>query len=342
MRGRLPVVCGGTNYYVQSLLLKSSLLTSDEQSDEETHSDEIRTMLEQRDSAELYYELQKVDPAMAAKLHENDKRKIVRALQVFREKGKPLSQVLAQQAADGLGTFQPSNMRYDACVFCTVAPRELLTARIDARVEEMFKAGLLDEIRDFHLKIPDISQFNNQGLLQSIGFKEFLPHLRGDMPLEACKQSVQLRTRRYAIRQLQWITRQFVGRGLPVLRVDSPWLVDDKEALVRQVVSAVQEYLSVAPSWYDLFYSNAFEFSSKEYSQIQVWRSEQVVSRPETTLKWKKFHCELCDVTVNGENEWSQHQGSFRHRREAHRSRRRKEAFEPSESSTVSEHHSST
>ncbi|KAF0852922.1 mitochondrial tRNA dimethylallyltransferase [Andalucia godoyi] len=314
-RKKMPIVCGGTNYYVQSLLLKSSLVNESSENEED---DELLTAeLDSRDSKSLYAELQRIDPIMAVKLHPNDKRKILRALQVFHKKGIPYSEILVQQESKGMGTFRPSNMRYDAMVLSVTAPRDVLNRRIDERVEQMFENGLLNEIRDFHKRLGQPEVFPNQGLLQSIGFKEFLPFLQSAESLGECKEAMKGRTRRYAIRQAHWIQHQFVNRGLPIFEIRSPWLSHEPEGYFGDITAAVNGFCAT-PSCYDSIYNNNSDIRGKLTNRtVKITpASGTALSRPQTTLTWKKVRCESCNITMNGENEWTVHLQSSKHKRQ--------------------------
>ena len=141
----------------------------------------------------LLAELRRVDPASAEKLHPSDEKRILRALEVYRETGKPLSQWNAEEAA------RPP--RYDAV---TIAlrwrDRERQRALIDQRVDEMVAQGLLEEVRTLLASVP-----RGATALQAIGYKEFLGVLDGTCTEAEAIGMVKLRSRQYAKRQLTWL-----------------------------------------------------------------------------------------------------------------------------------------
>ena len=143
--------------------------------------------------APLLAELRRVDPVSAAKLHPSDEKRILRALEVFRETGRPLSQLNAQEAA------RPP--RYDAVTIALRwADREKQRALIDRRVDEMVAQGLLREVRALLTSVP-----RDATALQAIGYKEFSGVLDGTCTEEEAIAMVKLRSRQYAKRQLTWL-----------------------------------------------------------------------------------------------------------------------------------------
>uniref|UniRef100_A0A8C5EN27 tRNA dimethylallyltransferase n=1 Tax=Gouania willdenowi TaxID=441366 RepID=A0A8C5EN27_GOUWI len=183
---KLPIVVGGTNYYIESLLWRVLLDTAKENKESGDAGDGAQNRkleLEKLAGAELHERLAKVDPTMAAMLHPNDKRKIARSLQIHEETGVPHSRWLEEQrqqeGGDGLG----GPLRYpEPCIFWLHAEMKALDTRLDGRVDEMLSAGLIRELKDFHIrynaqKIKTDSQDYQHGIFQSIGFKEFHDYL---------------------------------------------------------------------------------------------------------------------------------------------------------------------
>lgn len=154
-RNKLPIVVGGTNYYIESLLWKVLLDTGDNE-DSSDGGDEVlnrKLELEKLGGAELHKRLMEVDPKMAAMLHPNDKRKIARSLQVHQDTGVPHSVWLEEQRRQEGGGGLGGPLRYsDPCIVWLHADMEALNTRLDARVDEMLAAGLIGELKDFHVR----------------------------------------------------------------------------------------------------------------------------------------------------------------------------------------------
>jgi tRNA dimethylallyltransferase len=164
-----------------------------------------RLMEEARDDpAALHRRLQAVDAAAAARLHPNDTRRLVRALEVFESTGRPISSMQRE--------FE-TGRRADECrVFVLDWPRAELNERIDRRVEAMFRTGLVDETRLLLERGIELSRTARQ----AVGYREVLEHLEGNLDLESTIELVKLRTRQFAKRQLTWFRSLSECRSVPV------------------------------------------------------------------------------------------------------------------------------
>ncbi|XP_019478245.1 tRNA dimethylallyltransferase isoform X4 [Meleagris gallopavo] len=182
-RDKIPIVVGGTNYYIESLLWKVLVNTKEKSSLVSGTVTDRKVELEQLDAVDLHRRLSQVDPEMAAKLHPNDKRKVARSLQVFEETGIPHSEILQQQQEEEGGGPLGGPLKYPhSCILWLHADQAALDQRLDQRVDDMLAAGLLEELRDFHQrynqeKVTENRQDYQHGIFQSIGFKEFHEYL---------------------------------------------------------------------------------------------------------------------------------------------------------------------
>lgn len=192
-RGKLPIVAGGTGLYIDSLL--SGRTFAPFSPDSALRGELEREMAEQGGAAMLE-ELAKVDPEAAARLHPNDHKRIIRALEVYRSTGKTITQHNRETQA-----IPP---RYDALTIgLAFQDRQAMWRRIDQRVDEMVAAGLEDEVR--RLLTSGISP--KCTAMQAIGYKEFTQALSGEMTWQEAADVVKLRSRQYAKRQLTWFGR---------------------------------------------------------------------------------------------------------------------------------------
>ena len=213
-RGRLPVVAGGTGLYITSLL--EGIAFTPQKPDPAR-----RAALQARDPAELYAELQ-VDPATAAALHPNQTGRIIRALEVFYETGRPMSEQRAAARPD-----EPPYRSLCLCLACR--DRAALYARTDARVTVMLQHGLLAEAEQVW-RHRDIYQT----AAQAIGYKEFFPYFEGTADLASCTAALQRATRRYAKRQLTW----FGHHGAPA------WLYLEDGDVEERAAHLVEKFLA--------------------------------------------------------------------------------------------------
>uniref|UniRef100_A0A5F9DPT0 tRNA dimethylallyltransferase n=1 Tax=Oryctolagus cuniculus TaxID=9986 RepID=A0A5F9DPT0_RABIT len=181
-RDKIPIVVGGTNYYIESLLWKVLVSTKPQEMGSENTTDR-KVELEKEDGHELHRRLSQVDPEMAAKLHPHDKRKVARSLQVFEETGISHSEFLHRQHAEEGGGPLGGPLKFpNPCILWLHADQTVLDERLDKRVDDMLAAGLLEELRDFHRRynqknVSEDSQDYQHGIFQSIGFKEFHEYL---------------------------------------------------------------------------------------------------------------------------------------------------------------------
>ena len=180
-RGKLPILVGGTGLYIQALLegyqFNPTSITTLRDDDESTDT--------------LYERLNERDPLTAGRIHPNDRKRILRALEVITTENQPLSRDKAAQ------------LQFNGLVCGLTMERQALYHRIDQRVDQMVEQGLLAEI-DFLL---------SKGLsttataLQAIGYKEFIAAIQNNLSLETAIEQVKLASRRYAKRQLTWFRR---------------------------------------------------------------------------------------------------------------------------------------
>ena len=205
-RDSTPLFVGGTGLYLRSLLRGVF--------EGPPANDELRKRLESeaaREGAEvLYHRLQQLDSHTAARLHPNDLRRVVRALEVIELTGQPLS---AQHREEPL----PINQR-PANVLWLAPPRDWLYDRINRRVEAMLNAGWLDEVRSLLAEPQPMSQTAGQAL----GYKELCEHLRGERTLAEAVTLIQTRTRQFAKRQHTWFRNLEECRPLPITGDESP------------------------------------------------------------------------------------------------------------------------
>ena len=188
-RGKVALFVGGTGLYASVLI--DGIFKAD------CKDPQARNRLyheaEKKGSSYLHAQLQKVDPDAAVKIHPNDTRRIVRALEIFYSCGKPISQV--QKERKGLAD------KYEVKIFCLNMARDRLYRRIDARVEEMFKEGLALQVkRLLKLKLSKTSFF-------AIGIRELKGYFSGNYGLDEAMRLVKKNTRNYAKRQLTWFRK---------------------------------------------------------------------------------------------------------------------------------------
>ena len=217
-RGKTAIIAGGTGLYVDALMAGRTFAPYPETG--------RRQALEQEAEAQgmehMLSRLKAVDPDSAARLHLADRKRIIRALEVYEETGKTITEHnLETQAVPD--KYQP------VWLGLTYEPRQLLYDRIDLRVDNMLEQGLLEEIRS----LLDHGIPRQCTAMQAIGYKEFLPVLDGSEQLETAVEQVKQGSRRYAKRQLTWFRRN------PKIH----WILQNRETTGSDVFSQAAEQI---------------------------------------------------------------------------------------------------
>ena len=186
-RGALPVLCGGTGLYLDGILAGRAL-------GDAPANEALRKELEERDPDRLYEELCAIDPESAAAIHKNNRKRVIRALEIYRLTGRTKTDWDAASKTGG--------SRYAVKkILLFPRDRQALYDAINARVDAMFAAGLEEEARALFARSPSATA------AQGIGYKEFLPYFGGRATLEDTKEAIKKASRNYAKRQLTWFSK---------------------------------------------------------------------------------------------------------------------------------------
>ena len=187
-RGKQVLFVGGTALYLKALL--RGLFDGPPANWE--FRKQIEEELAEVSAEDLFERLRSVDPVSADKLHINDRRRIIRALEVYHSTGTPISHWQTE--------FDRATSVDDCKVFTIRHARPILHERIESRVHQMFKAGLVDEVSGLLKKWSDLSRTASQ----AVGYREVIEHLRGERDLATTMEKVLTRTRRFARHQETW------------------------------------------------------------------------------------------------------------------------------------------
>ncbi|WP_278955463.1 tRNA (adenosine(37)-N6)-dimethylallyltransferase MiaA [Lactobacillus apis] len=215
-KNKLPILVGGTGFYVNALLNRMQLGEVNEH--KQAVDDYWQSYLDKNGEAALWQELAKQDQVTASKIPVTNSRRVLRALTVIKRTGKKFSEQQTQ--------IKP---RYDYLIFGLNSDRQEIYHRIDLRVDQMMDAGLLDEARFIY----DNRQKEYQ-VLQAIGYKEFFPYFEGNKELDDSVKDLKTASRRYAKRQLTYFRHQ-----LPITWVDP---LNDQDYLIKMKQKA-EEWL---------------------------------------------------------------------------------------------------
>ncbi|MBQ8135926.1 MAG: tRNA (adenosine(37)-N6)-dimethylallyltransferase MiaA [Clostridia bacterium] len=197
-----PILAGGTGLYLDGLMYRRTFGGAG--ADESLRA-EYHRFADEHGNAALFERLRMKDPKAAAKLHPNDVRRVIRALEVIETTGQSIAAAIDKQRRED----------FDFRLYAISLPRETLYRRIDARVDAMMAAGLLEEVHAlFDRRVPRDAQ-----AIQGLGYKELYACFLGETTLAEAVNLIKLRTRHYAKRQLTWFHRV---EGLSWLPMDDP------------------------------------------------------------------------------------------------------------------------
>ena len=192
-KGKIPILVGGTGFYIQAIT-RDIDFTQSEQDD--SYRQELEALAAEKGSSFLHDMLASVDPKSAEDIHENNVKRVIRALEFYKQNGTRISEHNEEQKEH----VSPYNLAY----VVLNAPRPLLYERIDARVDEMLKNGLVEEVKT----LQRLGCHRGMVSMQGLGYKEILAWLEGEYPYDEAVRILKRDTRHFAKRQLTWFRRE--------------------------------------------------------------------------------------------------------------------------------------
>ncbi|ENN70881.1 hypothetical protein YQE_12286, partial [Dendroctonus ponderosae] len=310
---KLPVVVGGTNYYIESLLWR--ILVQNPEEKVLTQTGMLPSNQHELASSVLHEQLKRLDPAMARRLHPNNKRKILRSLEILHQRGKKHSEIIDEQCQTSMST-SGGGLRYDnAVVFWLQCDQDVLNKRLDDRVDKMIEEGLLEELLHFHKVYnqqrlleggpPDYTK----GIFQSIGFKEFHSYLIlseaektsevGRKLLQLAIDELKMVTRRYARKQIKWMSNRFLSRKdrqvPPIYALDTSDVAQWTQKVTNPAFRIVESHICGT------------------LSTIEPLPMRDTVSVP--NLLDDSYLCEVCNRIFVGKHQRDIHMNSRKHRK---------------------------
>lgn len=190
-RGKIPVLCGGTGLYFDSII--NNLEFSEMETDEE-YRQSLNALAEEKGCEFVHRMLREVDPRSADAIHPNNLKRVIRALEIYKVSGKPKSVLDREQRGEPL---------YEGEIFGLSRPRDVLYDRINRRVDIMMEQGLLEEVKT----LLGMGISPKATSMQAIGYKELVWYLDGTLPLKEAVDKIKQESRRYAKRQITWFKR---------------------------------------------------------------------------------------------------------------------------------------
>lgn len=202
-RNKLPILAGGTGLYINSVTCNMDF--TEAESDEE-YRKELENLAEEKGNEFIHNMLKDIDPISYSEIHYNNRKRVIRALEVYKLTGKPFSSFNAGE--------EFYNGKYDIKYYVLNMDRAKLYERINKRVDIMMSSGLLEEC----IKLKDMGYNSSMQSMQGIGYKEVFYYLEGKISLEEAVEMIKKGTRNYAKRQLTWFRRDpraiFINKDL--------------------------------------------------------------------------------------------------------------------------------
>ncbi len=192
-KGKIPILVGGTGFYIQSVLYDIDFSKSDENP---ALRAELEAVARQKGTAYLHSLLKECDEKAAEEIHANNVKRVIRAIEYFRQTGRKISEHNETQ--------RRKQCAYDARYFVLTDERQRLYENIDKRVDIMIKNGLVDEVR----KLLAMGCMRDSTAMQGLGYKEIISYLEGETTLEEAVYIIKRDTRHFAKRQLTWFRRE--------------------------------------------------------------------------------------------------------------------------------------
>jgi tRNA dimethylallyltransferase len=217
-RGKYPIIVGGTGLYINSLIYNIDF--SETQTDWELR-ESLKKEVEEKGNRYLYEKLKKIDPETAKRLHENDIKRIIRAIEVFKQTNKTMTEHIEKSRLN--------HPPYKYLIFGLRMDRQRLYRRIEKRVDLMMEAGLIEEVKS----LISLGYDKNTIAMQGLGYKEVLSWLKGEMSTDELVEILKRDTRRYAKRQISWFKRI---EGIQWLDIDEDTKTGD---LVKKITGSI-------------------------------------------------------------------------------------------------------
>ncbi|KAL3233522.1 hypothetical protein RNJ44_03562 [Nakaseomyces bracarensis] len=315
-RNKVPIIVGGTHYYLQVLFNKHVDASIEANIGDQQLSEKQRELLDSGDNELVHRTLSIVDPTIAKKFHPNDNRRVRRMLEIYYLTHKKPSELFEQQEV---------KLKFDTLFYWIYSEPHVLDQRLDARVDSMLQTGGMDEINqlfDYYNEQHMSPEKCENGVWQVIGFKEFLPWLLNpdSVTLQECIERMKIRTRQYAKRQVKWIRKMLIPdiKG-DIYVLNATDLSDWQNSVSKRAFQIGDQFMEGISINYPHAPEGLKDLISKE----------QTVDRK--LNDWQNFTCETCRDHDNkpliciGEKNWNIHLKSKRHRANLNRGSKKAE-----------------
>ncbi len=224
-RGKIPIIVGGTGFYIQALLYDIDFTENEGDS---VYREKLEALAKEKGAAYLHGQLAMVDPKSAEEIHANNIKRVIRALEFYHQTGQKISEHNERE--------RQKESPYQFCYFVLNDRRECLYERIDQRVDQMIRNGLVQEVQTLKERGCTKQMVSMQGL----GYKEIFSYLEGDCSLEEAVYIIKRDTRHFAKRQLTWFKRE-----RDVIWVQKDGLNYDDKKLLQSLLESIKERMNL-------------------------------------------------------------------------------------------------
>ena len=224
-KGKVPIVVGGTGFYIQALLYDIDFTENNEDTSYRT---ELENLAAEKGVDFVHDMLREVDPASADAIHANNLKRVIRALEFYKQTGEKISEHNEKERA--------KESPYEFCYFVLNDDRDRLYQRIDLRIDQMVEEGLLEEVS----ALKDKGYTKDMVSMQGLGYKEILDYLNGECTFEEAIYILKRDTRHFAKRQLTWFRRE-----KDVIWVNKNEFKHDEEQILSSMLDTIRERTNI-------------------------------------------------------------------------------------------------
>ena len=224
-KGKVPIVVGGTGFYIQALLYDIDFTENNEDTSYRT---ELENLATEKGVDFVHDMLREVDPASADAIHANNLKRVIRALEFYKQTGEKISEHNEKERA--------KESPYEFCYFVLNDDRDRLYQRIDLRIDQMVEEGLLEEVS----ALKDKGYTKDMVSMQGLGYKEILDYLNGECTFEEAIYILKRDTRHFAKRQLTWFRRE-----KDVIWVNKNEFKHDEEQILSSMLDTIRERTNI-------------------------------------------------------------------------------------------------
>lgn len=219
-RGKTPIIVGGTGLYINAIVENMNF---DKQEVDYEYREFLEKLSKEKSNEYIYNMLKNIDPKSAESIHPNNVKRVIRALEIAKNSNALKSEHMLSEEI----RKKENNNKFNFFVFYIDYPRDILYDRINLRVDNMVKEGLIEEVR----MVYDMDLPINSTCMQAIGYKELFPFFRGEKSMQECIEDLKLSTRKYAKRQETWFKNK-----LNCININGQDSMEEKLSLIKTYI----------------------------------------------------------------------------------------------------------